>query len=58
MEMADRRSQHVRCFFCDSAVPLSLQCTPTSLSHSPRERAAAALVAGSHSIYTYPELSV
>lgn len=60
--MADWRPQRVHCFSRsearDAAVLLSLQCTPTSLSHSPREHAAAALVAGSHSICTYPELSV
>lgn len=45
----------LHCFYllqyaCDAAVLLSLQCTPTSLSHSPHERAVAALVADSHSI--------
>lgn len=53
--MAD--SKALGCFYmlqyaCDAAVLLSLQCTPTSLSHSPHERAVAALVADSHSIYT------
>lgn len=53
--MAD--SKALGCFYmlryaCDAAVLLSLQCTPTSLSHSPRERAVAAPVADSHSIYT------